>query len=67
MKPIRRAASGVFSRGRMCDDKQRYSATGAKRVARLRSRKTGEDLAAYACLYCKHFHIGHRANGRGNR
>jgi hypothetical protein len=51
---------GRFTRASCCRGKHRFSAAKAKRMAERESGRSGEDLHAYVCPFCKHWHIGHR-------
>lgn len=57
----RRRQRGIptITRELSCDDKKRFSARSARRLARDRGDKYGETLHAYPCRFCRHWHIGH--------
>lgn len=56
IKAIRR---GKVTRRRACARKHSFTRDKAIRLAASRSRTSGEQLHAYPCAFCEHWHIGH--------
>jgi hypothetical protein len=51
--------TGRLTHGRSCAGKHKHSEAKAQRLARRRSEETGVVIAAYACLWCDGWHLGH--------
>lgn len=50
---------GSPTRESQCEGKKRYGRAAAVHSAKVRTRECGEQIHAYPCRFCNHWHIGH--------